>query len=241
MIAVPRRDQEIDVRRRAQRRVPVEALAHRGALDDGVVNCGGGEDSGYALGQVALQQIARPGVPELGPGPARIRICWKAQTVMSNLRRPQWCEPRGAQAINRRCETGLDEDRASGGDVAQRRDEPPRGCDMVCRGATVMIGPGYGDGSVAMLSRESRFEVCDQVLDQEIQGESVLLHLGSESYFSLNATGTLVWRCLREGGTLGEAVARLVAEQTVEVAIAERDVTALALELMAAGLMNIRE
>lgn len=90
-----------------------------------------------------------------------------------------------------------------------------------------------------MLTRETRVLMGDDVLDQEVQGESVLLHLGSESYFSLNKTGTLVWRCLRAGGTLGEAIAQLVASHQVDEATAERDARALVAALVAAGLARL--
>jgi hypothetical protein len=90
-----------------------------------------------------------------------------------------------------------------------------------------------------MLTQQTRLRIGDDVLDQEVQGESVLLHLGSESYFSLNATGTLVWRCLRAGGTLGEAVAAVVASHQVDEATAQRDVEALVGALVAAGLARL--
>lgn len=87
-----------------------------------------------------------------------------------------------------------------------------------------------------MVTRETRFFMCDDVLDQEVDGESVLLHLGSESYFSLNATGTLVWRCLRAGGTLGEAIDLLVASHRVDEETAAQDAEALVEALVEAGL-----
>lgn len=89
-----------------------------------------------------------------------------------------------------------------------------------------------------MVTRETRLLVCDDVLDQEVHGESVLLHLGSESYFSLNATGTLVWRCLRAGGTLGEAIDLLVARHQVDEATAARDAQTLVEALIEAGLVR---
>ena len=91
---------------------------------------------------------------------------------------------------------------------------------------------------VSVTSLQSRFQVCGEVLDQDVQGECVLLHLGSESYFSLNATGTLVWRCLKEGRTLGETVSTLVAVHAVDDETAEGDVSALIGVLVDAGLLS---
>ncbi|HEX5108069.1 MAG TPA: PqqD family protein [Vicinamibacterales bacterium] len=46
------------------------------------------------------------------------------------------------------------------------------------------------------------------VVDTELDGhETVLLHLGTKKYFSLNATGSVIWQCLKQG-LEREAIAR---------------------------------
>lgn len=47
------------------------------------------------------------------------------------------------------------------------------------------------------------------------EAESVLLHLKTRQYFSLNETGTLIWKNLQEGKSVGEIAAAV--EQAYEV------------------------
>jgi len=70
-----------------------------------------------------------------------------------------------------------------------------------------------------------------QVLFTEIDdGSGVLLHLDTKFYFTLNATGVVVWKALverAEGAGLETIAERLVAEFRVTKEVAERDVAAV--------------
>jgi hypothetical protein len=71
-------------------------------------------------------------------------------------------------------------------------------------------------------------EVVDTVLDD---GEIVLLHLESKTYYSLNPTGERIWRGLKEGLNLREISRRLQVEFDVVADEADRSVLDLVNEL----------
>jgi hypothetical protein len=79
-----------------------------------------------------------------------------------------------------------------------------------------------------------------QVLFTEIDdGSGVLLHLDTKFYYTLNRTGVVVWKALRDRTAdseiaLGERVAAIF---RVEPGEAARDVAALVEELLADGLL----
>jgi hypothetical protein len=79
-----------------------------------------------------------------------------------------------------------------------------------------------------------------QVLFTEIDdGIGVLLHLDTKFYYTLNASGVVVWKVLRDGGAASvSAIAeRLAAEFRVASDEARGDVIALLDELRADGLV----
>ena len=66
------------------------------------------------------------------------------------------------------------------------------------------------------------------VVDTELDGnETVLLHLGTKQYFSLNATGGVVWRGLRDGLGLEAIATELQRRYDVSAERAGRSVAAL--------------
>jgi hypothetical protein len=67
-----------------------------------------------------------------------------------------------------------------------------------------------------------------QVVDTKLDdGEVVLLHLDSKSYFSLNVTGERIWQGLKQGLSLREISQRLQAEFDVDEAGADSSVVEL--------------
>jgi Coenzyme PQQ synthesis protein D (PqqD) len=71
-------------------------------------------------------------------------------------------------------------------------------------------------------------EVVDTKLDD---GEVVLLHLESKTYYSLNPTGERIWRGLKEGLSLGEISRTLQEEFDVGPQVADKSVLDLVNEL----------
>jgi hypothetical protein len=79
-----------------------------------------------------------------------------------------------------------------------------------------------------------------KVLFTEIDdGTGVLLHLDTKFYYTLNATGVVVWKALadRSVESSGAIAERLVAAFRVEREVAERDIEALIAELLEGGLV----
>lgn len=80
-------------------------------------------------------------------------------------------------------------------------------------------------------------EVIDTALET---GETVLLHLESTTYYSLNTTGTQIWQGLKQGLSLQEISQRLQAVFDVDAVRAERSVLALVHELSQQQLVQVR-
>lgn len=88
-----------------------------------------------------------------------------------------------------------------------------------------------------MVTLDSPIRIAPEVLDQEVQGESVLLHLGNESYFGLNPLGTVVWQRIQAGMTLRQIHRWLLDAYAVEAEQLERDLLLLIADLHRAGLI----
>jgi hypothetical protein len=83
-----------------------------------------------------------------------------------------------------------------------------------------------------------RFNISDEVLSQEVNGETVLLDLQGESYFGLDEVGTRVWQLLQEKSTVAHAVNTLFQEYDVSREQLESDVGQLLEKLIDAGLIT---
>lgn len=83
-----------------------------------------------------------------------------------------------------------------------------------------------------------RVEIPDHVMIREVGGECVLLDLETEKYFGLDDVGTDVLRHFREGATLEETVARIVAEYEATTEQVNADVRVLLSSLVERGLVR---
>lgn len=79
--------------------------------------------------------------------------------------------------------------------------------------------------------------VSDNVLHQELGGETVLLNLDTEHYFGLDEVGTRIWQLLAERLAPGVIVGRLLDEYEAQEEQVRADVQRLVGELVAAGLI----
>lgn len=70
-------------------------------------------------------------------------------------------------------------------------------------------------------------------------GESVLLHLGTQTYYSLNETGTHIWHLLGQGRTLEEIGQAVEARYEVSRDQAQHSVIDLVTELATAQLLSL--
>lgn len=85
----------------------------------------------------------------------------------------------------------------------------------------------------------SRYQLAEGVTFQTMgEGEdTVVLALSAGQLYSCNDTATVLLQTLQAGGGLDDAVERLCAEFEVSRAEAEADLSALAGELLAEGLI----
>jgi hypothetical protein len=83
-----------------------------------------------------------------------------------------------------------------------------------------------------MMTLTQRIQPHPQVVDTELEeGETILLHLESKTYYSLNATGTHIWQGLKAGIPLQDISHRLQTTFAVDGARADRSVLTLVQEL----------
>lgn len=77
------------------------------------------------------------------------------------------------------------------------------------------------------------------MVDTELDGEIVLLHLESKTYYSLNLTGMRIWQVLKQGLSLKEISQRLQEEFEVDAERANRSVLDLVTELSQQKLVQV--
>ena len=87
------------------------------------------------------------------------------------------------------------------------------------------------------LEPTDRFKISDEVLSQEVNGETVLLDLEGEAYFGLNEVGTRIWQLLQTESAIEDILNTLSAEYDVSRLQLECDVGALLDKLADAGLV----
>ncbi|MBI4526968.1 MAG: PqqD family protein [Deltaproteobacteria bacterium] len=92
-----------------------------------------------------------------------------------------------------------------------------------------------------MIAFTKRLIVPQNVLLQELGGESVLLNLNTEYYFGLDETGTRMWSALTSSATIEAAFDVLLSEYDVAPAVLRRDLGALAENLIKHGLLELRD
>ena len=80
--------------------------------------------------------------------------------------------------------------------------------------------------------------ISQEVLTQEIGGESVLLDLESEQYFGLNRVGTRIWQLLSEGMQLEDLVQQLLTEFDAPEDKLRSDIKSLMVDLLDSGLIK---
>ncbi len=85
---------------------------------------------------------------------------------------------------------------------------------------------------------DDNFSLHPQVVDTQLNdGEAVLLHLESKTYYSLNPTGERIWSGIKAGLSLREISRRLQEEFDVSESDAENGITDLLNELCAQNLL----
>lgn len=91
------------------------------------------------------------------------------------------------------------------------------------------------------MSMLGRIRTPDGVLHREIAGESVLLNLGSESYFGLDEVGTRMWAALTTAPSIEAAYQALLDEFEVDAPTLRSDLAAFIARLAEAGLVAVED
>jgi hypothetical protein len=104
-------------------------------------------------------------------------------------------------------------------------------------GAQLFFQAGYN--APMKFQSTDRFSISEEVLSQEVNGETVLLNLEGESYFGLNEVGTRVWQLLKEDQNIGLVLGTLDDEYDVSREQLENDVEVLLESLTGSGLIKL--
>ncbi len=90
-----------------------------------------------------------------------------------------------------------------------------------------------------MISLQQKVTVSPEVLSQEVDGETVLLDLKSESYFGLDEVGNRIWQLLNGGSNLQAVFDTLLAEYDVDGQELKKDLQVHIAHLVEAGLISL--
>lgn len=89
-----------------------------------------------------------------------------------------------------------------------------------------------------MITSTSTYAVTNDVLFRELEGEMVLLDTSSATYFSLNETGTHVWRLVRSRATVEEVCQELATKYGLSQEEVMADLIPFLEELLEVGLIQ---
>jgi hypothetical protein len=85
---------------------------------------------------------------------------------------------------------------------------------------------------------ERRYRVKPDVLAAKLQGETVLLHLGTKDYHRLNETASVAWSTLEKSGDPAAATQALLDQFEIDFAHADAAVNGLIQDLLERGLLE---
>jgi len=84
-----------------------------------------------------------------------------------------------------------------------------------------------------------KISISEDALSQEVNGETVILDLKSESYFGLDQVGTRIWQLLQQHNDTQPVLETMLNEYDVEPAQLKSDIDELLEKLCEAGLVNL--
>ncbi len=88
------------------------------------------------------------------------------------------------------------------------------------------------------INLNSRVQIQDDVLFQELQGEAVLLNLKTGVYLGLNQIGTRIWQLLQEDGALSRVMDVMLQEYEVTEEKLSQDLLNLVGQMEKQGLLT---
>ena len=83
-----------------------------------------------------------------------------------------------------------------------------------------------------------KITISEEALSQEVNGETVILDLKSESYFGLDEVGTRVWQLLQENGDVQKVFDAMLEEFDVDADTLASDMKNLIDDLIEKGLIS---
>lgn len=89
-----------------------------------------------------------------------------------------------------------------------------------------------------MSDESPRIIRCDDLLEADVNGEIVALHIDKGQCYGMNNVASRIWALLAEPRTPEEICERLVEEYEVDPATCRADVEALLADLKAEGLIK---
>lgn len=89
-----------------------------------------------------------------------------------------------------------------------------------------------------MKLESKKITISDEALSQEVNGETVILDLKSESYFGLDEVGTRVWQLLQEHGDVQKVFDAMLEEFDVDANTLASDMKNLVDDLIEKGLIS---
>jgi len=95
-----------------------------------------------------------------------------------------------------------------------------------------------------MASKDAENKTVAAVKDQVscvLDGETAILHLGSGTYYGLNAVGSTIWNLIQEPCTIAEIHDKLLQQYEADPGECERDLLNVLDDLCKAGLVEIRD
>ena len=84
-----------------------------------------------------------------------------------------------------------------------------------------------------------RVKMSPEVLFRELDGEAVMLDLGTEKYYGLDKVGTRMWQLLEEHDDTEKVIAVLLTEYDVTEERLRQDLAELVENLTEAGLASV--
>lgn len=94
---------------------------------------------------------------------------------------------------------------------------------------------------MATISFDQQVTVPSDTLINRVGEESVLLKLGSETYFGLDEMGSNMWQALTTSNTVQQAYESLLNEYDVEECVLRQDLSDLLEKLADNGLVEIKQ
>ena len=91
------------------------------------------------------------------------------------------------------------------------------------------------------LTMDTKLTVPEDILVQNMQGESVLLNLDNSYYYGLDKMGTQMWHTLSGSESIQKAYDALLARYDVEAGVLRRDLFELVQKLMDNGLLKVAD